>query len=232
STNLLLILAVASSVYLQNESQIAPRKKDYVVVNCGDFVSDCFANHIVTVRLYGHVSGIPSDLDLYHDVYLDNTCKGKRQTHMRFLSYVDGSLQGNTTYITGDVIYTQVFITFIESSYYRPWKCDKPLRTDVEYDLASFMCTDANGVDPLEHYRNITGGRETLSLSFTKDYLVHADHHFIRTDYEGCLNPPNTNMLIMLVSVITVVVVVVLVTVIILCSVSMKNKTPKESLIQ
>lgn len=52
-------------------------------------------------------------------------------------------------------------------------------------------------------------------------------------DYEGCLNPPNTNMLIMLVSVITVVVVVVLVTVIILCSVSMKNKTPKEeSLIQ
>lgn len=40
-------------------------------------------------------------------------------------------------------------------------------------------------------------------------------------------------MLIMLVSVITVVVVVVLVTVIILCSVSMKNKTPKEeSLIQ
>lgn len=46
------------------------------------------------------------------------------------------------------------------------------------------------------------------------------------------MNPPNTNMLIMLVSVITVVVVVVLVTVIILCSVSMKNKTPKESLIQ
>ena len=39
-------------------------------------------------------------------------------------------------------------------------------------------------------------------------------------------------MLLMLVSVITVVVVVVLVTVIILCSVSMKNKTPKESLIQ
>ena len=70
------------------------------------------------------------------------------------------------------MIYTQVFITFIESSYYRPWKCDKPLRTDVEYDLASFMCTDANGVDPLEHYRNITDGRETLSLSFTSDGVM------------------------------------------------------------
>ena len=43
----------------------------------------------MTVRLYGHVSGIPSDLDLYHDVYLDNTCKVKRQTHMRLLSYVE-----------------------------------------------------------------------------------------------------------------------------------------------
>lgn len=65
------------------------------------------------------------------------------------------------------MIYTQVFVTFIESSYYRSWKCDKPLRTNVEYDLASFDCTDDKGVDPLEHYRNITGGSETLSLSFT-----------------------------------------------------------------
>ena len=66
-----------------------------------------------------------------------------------------------------------------------------------------------------------------------EDYLVHADHHFIRTDYEGCLNPPNTNQLIVVVIAITVVIVVIVIAVIVSCAVSMKNKaSKKDSLIQ